>query len=218
MFLPPRRAGAKIALPLPLLFTMKFLYDLFPLLLFFAAFKLYDIYVATAVAIVASFVQVGLFWLKHRRFETMHVVTLGVIVVFGGMTLLLHDDTFIKWKPTLVYWILSAIVLSSQWFGSKTVIERMMSSQIALPAPVWKRLNLSWGIFFAALGAANIYVAFYYGLDLDAATRQSIWVNFKVFGLLGLTLIFVFVQAFFMAKHAHDKPESGASSPNGTAD
>ena len=197
---------------------MKFLYDLFPLLLFFAAFKLYDIYVATAVAIVASFVQVGLFWLKHRRFETMHVVTLAVIVVFGGMTLLLHDDTFIKWKPTLVYWILSALVLASQWFGSKTVIERMMSSKIALPTAVWKRLNLSWGIFFAALGAVNIYVAFYYGLDLDAATRQSIWVNFKVFGLLGLTLIFVFAQAFFMARHAHDKPESDVSSPNGTAD
>ncbi|MEW6331526.1 MAG: septation protein A [Pseudomonadota bacterium] len=197
---------------------MKFLYDLFPLLLFFAAFKFYDIYVATAVAIAASFVQVGLFWFKHRRFETMHVVTLGVIAVFGGLTLLLHDDTFIKWKPTLVYWILAAIVLASQWFGRKTVIERMMSSQIALPAPVWKRLNLSWGLFFAALGALNIYVAFYYGLELDAATRQGIWVNFKVFGLLGITLVFVVVQAVFMARHMHDKPESGATAPDRTTD
>ena len=197
---------------------MKFLYDLFPLLLFFAAFKLYDIYVATAVAIVASFVQVGLFWLKHRRFETMHVVTLGVIAVFGGMTLLLHDDTFIKWKPTLVYWILSALVLASQWLGSKTVIERMMSAQVTLPAPVWKRLNLSWGIFFAVLGAVNIYVAFYYGLDLNEETRRGIWVNFKVFGLLGLTLLFVVAQAFFMAKHMHDKPETDASSPDRSAD
>lgn len=197
---------------------MKFLYDLFPLLLFFAAFKLYDIYVATAVAIVASFVQVGLFWLKHRRFETMHVVTLGVIAVFGSMTLLLHDDTFIKWKPTLVYWILSALVLASQWLGSKTVIERMMSAQVTLPAPVWKRLNLSWGIFFAVLGAVNIYVAFYYGLDLDEETRRGIWVNFKVFGLLGLTLLFVVAQAFFMAKHMHDKPETDASSPDRSAD
>lgn len=193
---------------------MKFLYDLFPLLLFFAAFKLYDIYIATAVAIAASFVQVGLFWLKHRRFETMHVVTLGVIVVFGGMTLLLRDDTFIKWKPTLVYWILSALVLASQWFGSKTAIERMMSSQISLPTAVWKRLNLSWGLFFAALGAVNLYVAFYYGLDLTEETRQSIWVNFKVFGLLGITLAFVMVQAAFMAKHMQDKPAPGESSPN----
>ena len=197
---------------------MKFLYDLFPLLLFFAAFKSYDIYVATAVAIAASFVQVGLFWFKHRRFETMQVVTLAVIAVFGGMTLLLHDDTFIKWKPTLVYWILSTLVLASRWFGGKTVIERMLSSQVALPATVWKRLNLSWGIFFAVLGAVNIYVAFYYGLDLDEETRRNIWVNFKVFGLLGITLVFVVAQAFFMAKHIHDKPEPGASSPNRTAD
>ena len=197
---------------------MKFLYDLFPLLLFFAAFKLYDIYVATAVAIVASFAQVGFFWIKHRRFETMHLVTLAVIAVFGGLTLLLHDDTFIKWKPTLVYWILSALVLASQWFGSKTAIERMMSSQISLPAPVWKRLNLSWGIFFVVLGAVNIYVAFYYRLDLDEATRRSIWVNFKVFGLIGLTLVFVVAQAFFMAKHMRDQPESDPSSPNGRVD
>jgi intracellular septation protein len=197
---------------------MKFLYDLFPLLLFFAAFKLYDIYVATAVAIAASFVQVGLFWYKHRRFETMHLVTLAVIAVFGGMTLLLHDDTFIKWKPTLVYWILSALVLASQWFGSKTAIERMMSSQLALPATVWKRLNLSWGIFFAVLGAVNIYVAFYYALDLDEEARRNIWVNFKVFGLLGITLLFVVAQAFFMAKHIQDKPEAGTSSSNRTAD
>lgn len=197
---------------------MKFLYDLFPLLLFFAAFKLYDIYIATAVAIVASFLQVGLFWAKHRRFETMHVVTLGVIAVFGGMTLLLHDDTFIKWKPTLVYWILSALVLASQWFGKKTVIERMMSSQIALPETIWKRLNLSWGLFFAVLGAINLYVAFYYALDLDTATRQEIWVNFKVFGLLGITLVFVVVQAFFMARHMQTKPEEDGSTANRTAD
>ncbi|MGE5242506.1 MAG: septation protein A [Bacteroidota bacterium] len=185
---------------------MKFLYDLFPLLLFFAAFKLYDIYVATAVAIVASFVQVGFFWLKHRRFETMHLVTLAVIVVFGGLTLALHNDVFIKWKPTLVYWILAALVLASQWFGRITLIERMMSAQVALPPPVWKRLNLSWGLFFAALGAANLYVAFYYGLDLDAETRRNIWVNFKVFGLFGLTLVFAIAQAVFMAKHIQEKP------------
>lgn len=197
---------------------MKFLYDLFPLLLFFAAFKFYDIYAATAVAIAASFAQVGYFWFRHHRVETMHVVTLAVIAVFGGLTLLLHDDTFIKWKPTLVYWILGALVLASQWFGRKTIVERMMSAQIALPAQVWKRLNLSWGIFFAALGAVNLYVAFYYGLDLDAETRQGIWVNFKVFGLLGITLLFVVVQAFFMSKHMQDKPEGGESGVNRPAD
>jgi len=190
---------------------MKFLYDLFPLLLFFAAFKFYDIYVATAVAIVASFLQTGLFWLKHRRFETMHLITLAIIAVFGGLTLALHDDTFIKWKPTLVYWILAMLLLASQWFGKKTIIERMMSAQVALPTLVWKRLNLSWGIFFVVLGAVNIYVAFFYGLELDADTRRGIWVNFKVFGLLGLTLLFVVGQAVFMAKHMQQKPENGES-------
>ncbi|MBI3546831.1 MAG: septation protein A [Gammaproteobacteria bacterium] len=196
---------------------MKFLYDLFPLLLFFAAFKLYDIYVATAVAIVASFLQVGLYWLRHRRFETMHLITLAIIAVFGGMTLLLHDDTFIKWKPTLVYWILASLALVSQWWGNKTLIERMMSSQISLPAAVWKRLNLSWGIFFLILGAVNIYVAFYYGLDLDAETRRNIWVNFKVFGLLGITFVFVIGQAVFMAKHMQHKPSDDQSNSDKAA-
>ena len=197
---------------------MKFLYDLFPLLLFFAAFKYYDIYTATAVAIVASFVQVGLFWLKHRRFETMQVVTLGVIAVFGGMTLLLHDDTFIKWKPTLVYWILAILLFGSQWFGKKTAIERMLGAQIVVPDIIWKRLNLSWGFFFALLGVLNIYVAFYYGLDQDAETRRNIWVNFKVFGLLGITLVFTMVQAFVMAKHIEQKPETGESTADKAGD
>jgi len=184
---------------------MKFLYDLFPLLLFFAAFKFYGIYVATAVAIAASFVQVGGYWLKHRRFETMHLVTLGVIAVFGGLTLVLHDDTFIKWKPTLVYWILAALTLGSH-LNRRTLIQRMMGAHVSLPDLVWRRLNLGWGIFFTLLGMLNLYVAFYYGLDLDEAARTAVWVNFKVFGLLGLTLVFVVAQAFYLVRHAQEKP------------
>lgn len=185
---------------------MKLLYDLFPLLLFFAAFKLYDIYVATAVAILATFVQVTAYWVRHRRFETMHLVTLAAIVVFGGLTLALHDDTFIKWKPTLVYWILAALVLGSHLVGRRTLIDRLLSMHVTLPDPIWRRLNLSWGIFFVFLGALNVYVAFFYGLDLDEATRQSIWVNFKVFGLLAITLLFLLGQALVMARYMVAKP------------
>lgn len=183
---------------------MKLLYDLFPLLLFFAAFKLYDIYVATAVAIAATVVQVGVQWVKQRRLETMPLVTLGILVVFGGLTLALRDDTFIKWKPTLVYWVLGAMVLGSQWIGQTPLIERLLGKQIALPRAIWARQNLSWGLFFLALGALNIYVAFYFRPDLDAVARQEIWVNFKVFGLLGLTLLFMLAQGALMARHMSD--------------
>lgn len=183
---------------------MKLFYDLFPLLLFFAAFKLYDIYVATAVAIIASIIQVGGLWLARRRFETMPLVTLGVLVVFGGLTLALHDDTFIKWKPTIVYWVLGVLVLGSHWVGPRTLIERLLSEQISLPSAIWWRQNLSWGLFFLALGALNLYVAFFYRPDLAAAQRQAIWVNFKVFGLLGLTLVFLLVQGALMARHVSE--------------
>lgn len=186
---------------------MKFLYDLFPLLLFFAAFKLYDIYVATVVAIAASLVQVAAYWFQHRRFDTMQSVTLGVLLVFGGLTLALRDDTFIKWKPTLVYWILATLVLGSQWVGKRTAIERLLGGQLALPPQVWARQNLSWGVFFAAIGTLNLYVAFYFRPDLDEATRQGIWVNFKVFGLLGLTLAFTLVQGILIARHLPDKAD-----------
>jgi len=190
---------------------MKLLYDLFPLLLFFAAFKLYDIYVATAVAIVASVLQVGGQWLKRRRFETMPVVTLGVLAVFGGLTLILRDDTFIKWKPTIVYWVLGTLVLGSQWIGKRTLVERLLSAQISLPAAVWARQNFTWGLFFLALGTLNLYVAFYYRLDLEAAQRQELWVNFKVFGLLGLTLVFLLIQGALMARHITEPPEKNRS-------
>jgi intracellular septation protein len=197
---------------------MKFLYDFFPLLLFFAAYKYYDIYTATAVAIGASFVQVGLYWLKHRRFETMHLVTLGAIAIFGGLTLLLRDDTFIKWKPTIVYWILTVLVLGSHFVGQRTMIHRVLSTQIALPQPVWNRLNLSWGIFFLLLGGLNLYIAFFYGLDLDEVARQDIWVNFKVFGLLGLTFVFILAQAVYMARHMNTGTKAGDPAPEKAAD
>ncbi|WP_455222322.1 septation protein A [Kaarinaea lacus] len=171
----------------------KFLADFFPVLLFFIAYKVYDIYVATAVAIAASFIQVGAHWLKHKKFENSHLITLAILVVFGGATILLHDEMFIKWKPSVVNWIFAAVFLGSQFIGSKTIVERMMSKSVTLPATVWLKLNLSWVIFFIALGVINLFVV--YNFDTDT------WVNFKLFGMMGLTILFVIVQAVYMSRH-----------------
>jgi intracellular septation protein len=171
---------------------MKFLFDLFPILLFFLAYKLYDIYVATAVAIAAAFLQTGLYWLKHRKFETMHLVTLGILVVFGGLTLVLHDPVFIKWKPTVVNWLFALFFLGSRFIGQRTLVERMMSHAISVPAAVWLKLNWAWTLFFITIGLVNIFVAYTYS--------EATWVNFKLFGMLGLTLVFVFAQAFYLSR------------------
>ncbi len=172
---------------------MKFLFDLFPILLFFLAYKLYDIYVATAVAIAAAFLQTGLYWLKHRRFETMHLVTLAILVVFGGLTLILRDPVFIKWKPTVVNWLFGLVFLGSRYIGRRTLVERMMSHAISVPAAVWLKLNWAWTLFFIAIGLVNLYVAYNYS--------EAAWVNFKLFGMVGLTLVFVFIQAFYLSRY-----------------
>ncbi|MFM8332528.1 MAG: septation protein A [Candidatus Methylumidiphilus sp.] len=174
---------------------MKLLFDFFPILLFFIAYKIFDIYVATAVAIAASFAQVGYSWFKTRKIETMHLVTLVIIVVFGGLTLYLQDEQFIKWKPTVINWLFGFAFLSSQWLGEKTMIERMMGATagLSLPGAVWRNLNLSWTLFFFVLGGVNWYVM----SNFDTAT----WVNFKLFGMLGLTLLFVVLQSIYLSRH-----------------
>jgi len=179
---------------------MKLLFDFLPLLIFFAAFKLYDIYTATAVAIVATVAQVSLWYFKRRKFEPPHLVTLAAIVVFGGMTIALQDDAFIKWKPSIVNWVFAAAILGSL-AGKKSALEFLMGKQLKLPADAWRKLNLAWGAFFTVMGLLNVYVAFYYNLGADAAARTQTWVNFKVFGLTGLTLAFVIAQFAFLAKH-----------------
>jgi len=213
---------------------VKFLLDFFPVLLFFVAYKIYDIYVATAVAIAASMLQVGWLWFRHRRTETMHLVTLGLLVVFGGLTIALHDRTFIMWKPSIVNWLFAAAFLGSQFIGDRPLIQRMMGHAIDVPALIWRRLNFLWVIFFTLSGLANLVVAsgFFAAehalleasglaefdlarcnddfsgdlltLCLAAQDQESTWVNFKLFGMMGLTIAFVVAQAFYLARHIRD--------------
>jgi intracellular septation protein len=198
---------------------MTFLYDFFPVLLFFAVYKLYAalppslidaanllpfvslapgrasdaIYMATVVAILASAMQVSLHWLRHYRFEKTHLISLAVITIFGGATLALQDPWFIKWKPTILNWLFAAGFLASQFWGEKTLIERMMSHAVTVPRSIWRRVNLGWIGFFLLAGLANILVAYRFS--------EETWVNFKLFGLLGLTLAFVLAQALYLSRH-----------------
>jgi intracellular septation protein len=179
---------------------MKFVFDLFPVIVFFAAFKLFDIYIATAVAIAATFLQIGWLKLKGRKVETMMWVSLAIIVVFGGATLALHDETFIKWKPTVLYWLFGAVIAAADLLFRKNLVRAMLGAQVRMPDAAWSRLNWSWAGFFAFMGAANLYVA--YNFSTDA------WVNFKLFGGMGLMLVFVVLQALFLARHIEEKEES----------
>ncbi|MHB8667518.1 MAG: septation protein A [Burkholderiales bacterium] len=172
---------------------MKFLFDLFPVILFFVAFKLQGIYVATAVAIVASVAQIGWLWLRGRKIDAMLWVSLAIIVVFGSATLLLHDETFIKWKPTVLYWMFASVLSVSMLFYRKNLIRAMLGDKIQLPDPAWSKLNFSWAGFFALMGFLNLYVAFNFPTDT--------WVNFKLFGGTGLMLAFVIGQGLFLAKY-----------------
>ncbi|MDP2752573.1 MAG: septation protein A [Rhodocyclaceae bacterium] len=172
---------------------MKFIFDLFPIILFFATYKFAGIYAATGVAIAATFAQIGWVWFRHRKVDTMLWVSLGLIVFFGGATLLLRDPTFIKWKPTVLYWLFSLVLLVSNSFLKKNLIRKMMEVQMTLPDSLWNRLNLAWAVFFAFMGIANLYVAFSFS--------EETWVNFKLFGGMGLMLLFIFAQSFFLSKH-----------------
>lgn len=179
---------------------MKFLFDLFPVILFFAAFKMADIYIATAVAIGATFLQIGLLALLRRKIDTMLWVSLGIIVVFGGATLVLRDETFIKWKPTVLYWLFGVALLFADLVLRKNLIRGMLGSQVQLPEAVWRRLNLSWAAFFGVMGAINLLVAFNFSTDQ--------WVTFKLFGATGLMVAFIVGQALYLSRHVQEeKPE-----------
>ena len=199
---------------------MKFLFDLFPIILFFSAFKLAGSYpdqvaalaasvgymaeakqlpilAATAVAILATFAQIAWVYFRHGKVGKMLWVSLAIITVFGGATLFLHDETFIKWKPTVLYWLFATVLFTSEGFFGKNLIKSMMQEQVALPEIIWKKLNLSWALFFTVMGGVNLYVAFNFPTE--------IWVNFKLFGILGMMLVFVVLQGAMLSKYIEEK-------------
>ena len=191
---------------------MKLLFDILPVVLFFITFKLYDdpqqgIIAATVVIMLATLLQVMFTWLRHRRVERMHLITLALIIVLGGITVILKDDIYVKWKPTVVNWSFALAFMIVPWLGKKTLVERMMGAKITLPKALWQRLNLAWIVFFVFLGALNLFVLYRF----DTAT----WVNFKLFGMIGLTLVFVLLQAVFMYRYMKNVPSSEPHLPPG---
>lgn len=181
---------------------LKLLYDFLPVIIFFVTYKITgNIYTATAAIIVATAIQVSIQWLKHKKLENTHKINLGLIVILGGLTLLFQDDTFIKWKPTVLNWVFALVFFGSHYIGSKPIIQRMLGESIQLENFVWKRLSMMWTAFFFICGLLNVYVAFFYGLDLTLEERTEIWVDFKLYGLLGLTFVFIIIQTFYLQRH-----------------
>jgi intracellular septation protein len=181
---------------------MQLLFDFFPVIAFFVAYKLADIYVATGVIIAAVVLQTAIQWIRHRKVSSMALISGVLVLVFGGLTLAIHDEAFIKWKVTIVNWLFSAGFIATMFVGEKTLIERMLGENVQLERPVWRKLNLAWATFFLAVGALNLYVAYQFSTD--------VWVNFKLFGVLGLTFIFGLAQAFWIASKApEEKSQSG---------
>jgi len=176
---------------------MKFLFDIFPVILFFVAYKISGIYTATSIAIAATAAQIGWAWAKHRKVDTMQWVSLALIVVFGGATLLLRDETFIKLKPTVLYWLFGVVLTVSAVAFKKNLIRAMMEKQVTAPDAVWEKLLAGWIGFFVVMGGLNLYVAYTYD--------TAIWVNFKLFGGIGLMILFVIAQAVILAPHMKER-------------
>lgn len=190
---------------------MKAFVDFLPLVLFFLVYKMSPrvltvfggeyavggIYSATAVLIASSLVVYGALWVKHRKLTNGQWLTLAACLVFGSLTLAFHSDTFLKWKTPVVNWILALVFLGSHFVGDKPIAQRLLAGQpIELPARTWSRLNAAWVVFFLICGAANLFVAF---------TFETLWVDFKVFGTLGMTLLFLLGQGLYVAKQS-EKP------------
>jgi len=182
----------------------QFLFDFFPVILFFVAYKAADIFTATAVAIAASVLQIGYILARRRKVSKMQWMSLAIIVVFGGATLLLRDEQFIKWKPTVLYWLAGAVFLGALAFRTN-LVKAMMGEGLALPEPVWTKLAVAWGVFFIFKGTLNLWVAHAFSTDT--------WVNFKLFGGMGLMLAFVLAQALWISRYLPEDPPAGKAEP-----
>lgn len=172
---------------------MKQLLDFLPLVVFFVFYKLYDIYVASGALIAATALALIITWIKYRKVEKMTLITFVMVAVFGTLTLVFHDDLFIKWKVTVIYVLFSGALLVSQLVLKKPLIQRMLGKELTLPDAVWGKLNIAWALFFLLCGLANIYVAFW--------LPENVWVNFKVFGLTVLTLVFTLLSGIYIFRH-----------------
>lgn len=178
---------------------MKFLLDFFPIVLFFVAFKMAGIFIATGVAIVATLLQIGWLYRKNGHVEPMQWVSLVVIVVFGGATLITQDETFIKWKPTILYWLMGGVLLAGHVFFKRNFLRLLMGAQLSLPDPIWRNLMFSWAGFFLVMGVINLWIAYHFDTDT--------WVSYKLFGGMGLMFVFVLAQALYLSRHIQEAPE-----------
>lgn len=175
---------------------MQLFYEIFPVFLFFLAFKFYDIYVATVVGIVTTLLQVIVTRAWTGKWDRKQIITLAVFALFGGMTLYFHDPIFVKWKPTIVFWAFSLAILGYHLVMRKPLMQRLMQNMLqekaAIPLSVWKRLDLIWALFFITLGCINLYIAYNYSNDA--------WVNFKFYGITAALFLFSIFQAFYLMR------------------
>jgi intracellular septation protein len=186
---------------------VKFLFDFFPLILFFAAFKLADIFVATAVAIAATVAQIGWVLFRGRKVSALQWTSLAIIALFGGATLILRDETFIKWKPTVLYGLMGTAILAGLAFGKNVVKSVLAEGELDLPEPVWFKLAVAWSGFFFFMAALNLYVAYNFSTDT--------WATFKVFGGIGVFFVFAIATTMWALRYQPDVPSDPAEKAKG---
>jgi len=182
------------------MYHMKMLFDLFPVLLFFAAFKLAGIYTATAVLMGASLIQTLAFRIIKGKFESTHVIAMVLIMLFGSATLIFHDDAFIMWKPTVISCLFAAALIGARYVAGRNLIAQFLGSRMTLPDEVWDKLNIAWAVYFVVTASTNAFVIL--GFDTD------VWVSFHTFGMSAITGTFVLLQTIYLTRHIKLQPES----------